>query len=291
MVTGTARGPADPGLDGRVGLVTGAGTREGSSACYLGIGAASAIALAAAGARVAVVDVEPVAIERTLGLAGDLAGRLLPVVADVSDEDACSAAIERTAAELGALSILVNNVGTTGDGARVATSSLPGWNAVMAVNLTSVMLMCKHAIPVMTAVKGDGEAGGGSIVNVSSIGAIRGYGSTAYAASKGGMISLGTSMAYAYGRDGVRVNTILPGHVATPMGSADRRSQLLRNSANMLGVEGTAWNVADAVVFLASDAARWITAAALAVDAGASMATGLAMFGHMSEATAAGAAE
>jgi NAD(P)-dependent dehydrogenase (short-subunit alcohol dehydrogenase family) len=287
MVTGATAGPAGQGLDGRVGLVTGAGSREGSSASFLGTGAASALALAAAGATVAVVDIEEAAIERTLSLAGGLAKRLLPVVADVTDEDACRAAVERTAAELGALSILVNNAGTTGDGARVAGSTLAGWNAVMAVNLTSVMLMCKHAIPLMAAVKGDGEAGGGSIVNIASIGAIRGFGSTAYAASKGGMISLSTSMAYAYGRDGVRVNTILPGHVATPMGSVDQRSQRLRDSANMLGVEGTAWNVADAVVFLASDAARWITAAALAVDAGASMATGLAMFGQMSEAVAA----
>jgi NAD(P)-dependent dehydrogenase (short-subunit alcohol dehydrogenase family) len=232
-----------------------------------------------------VVDIEEAAIKRTLGLAGDLAKRLLPVVADVTDEDACRAAIERTASELGTLSILVNNVGTTGDGARVAASTLQGWDAVMAVNLTSVMLMCKHAIPPMAA------GNGGSIVNIASIGAIRGFGSTAYAASKGGMISLGTSMAYAYGRDGVRVNTILPGHVATPMGSVDQRGQRLRDSANLLGVEGTAWNVADAVVFLASDAARWITAAALAVDGGASMATGLAMFGQMSEAVAARGAQ
>jgi NAD(P)-dependent dehydrogenase (short-subunit alcohol dehydrogenase family) len=282
MVTGAATGQADQSLDGRVGLVTGAGSREGSSASFLGIGAATAIALAAAGASVAVVDIEEAAIDRTLGLAGEVAERLLPVVADVTDEGACRAAVERTATELGALSILVNNVGTTGDGARVAASTLPGWNAVMAINLTSVMLMCKHAIPLMAA------GSGGSIVNIASIGAIRGFGSAAYAASKGGMISLSTSMAYAYGRDGVRVNTILPGHVATPMGGVDQRGQRLRDSANMLGVAGTAWNVADAVVFLASDAARWITAAALAVDAGASMATGLAMFGQMSEAVAAG---
>lgn len=146
----------------------------------------------------------------------------------------------------------------------------------MDINLTSVLLMCKYAIPAMVA------NGGGSIVNISSIGAIRGFGSTGYAASKGGMLSLGTSMAYAHGRDGIRVNTVLPGHVSTPMGAPSTdEAELIRLRGSMLGTEGTAWDVANAVAFLGSDAARWITATAIPVDGGASMATGLAMYKYM----------
>jgi NAD(P)-dependent dehydrogenase (short-subunit alcohol dehydrogenase family) len=264
-------------LDGHVAIVTGAGTRPGALFPKIGVGAACALTLAEAGAKVAVVDIDASAIERTLAWAAETRPNLVDVVADVRVEGDCKRAVDATVERFGAPSVLVNSVGVLGAPGTVVDADLQAWHSVLDVNLTSVVLMCKYTLPPMIA------NGGGSVVNVSSIGAIRGFGSTGYAASKGGMISLTTSMAYAHGRDGIRFNTVLPGHVATPMGGAGGAQDQVRVDANMLGTEGTAWDVAGAVAFLSSDAARWITAAALPVDGGASMVTGLGLHSLMSD--------
>ncbi len=139
----------------------------------------------------------------------------------------------------------------------------------MAVNVKSIVLASKYAIPRMV------QSGGGSIINISSIAGLRAHSSTPYTASKAAVVGLTFSMAADHGRDNIRVNCIAPGLVYTPM-VAPRMDAALREhrqQAAPLGTEGTAWDVAWAAVFLASDEARWISGVVLPVDAGLAMIT------------------
>jgi NAD(P)-dependent dehydrogenase (short-subunit alcohol dehydrogenase family) len=177
--------------------------------------------------------------------------------------------------------VLVNNVGISGPGS-VTEVDEHFWDTVIDVNLKSVMLTSKHAIPLMI------EAGGGSIVNLSSIVGLRagsGQPSHPYAASKGGIIGLSNSMAVHYGRNNIRVNCIAPGHVHSPMVARHTSEEMLdlRRRAGPLGTEGTAWDVAWAALFLASEESRWISGVTLPVDAGLLAATPLAMFPYLRE--------
>jgi NAD(P)-dependent dehydrogenase (short-subunit alcohol dehydrogenase family) len=151
---------------------------------------------------------------------------------------------------------------------------------VLDVNLKSMLLTSKYAIPEMIA------SGGGSIINLSSIAGLRagsGGASIPYAVSKGGVIALTTQMAVHHGRDNIRVNCIAPGHIYTPMvaGGMSAEMRELRRRAGPLGSEGTAWDVAWATLFLASDEARWITGVVLPVDAGLLATTPLAVLRHL----------
>ena len=186
---------------------------------------------------------------------------------------------EAALAEYGKLNILINNVGISGPGS-VTDVEEDFWDKVIDVNLKSVMLTSKHAIPKMI------EAGGGAIVNLSSIVGLRagsGRPSHPYAASKGGIIGLSNSMAVHYGRDNIRVNCIAPGHIRSPMVARHSTEEMLdlRRRAGPLGTEGTPWDVAWAALFLASEEARWISGANLPVDAGLLAATPLAMFPYL----------
>ncbi len=138
------------------------------------------------------------------------------------------------------------------------------WDRVMAVNVKSIMLASKYAIPQMV------KAGGGSIINISSVAGLRANQSTPYTTSKAAVIGLTRSMAGDHGRDGIRVNCILPGLIYGPMTAPrmDEDIRRKRREAGALGTEGTGWDVAHAAVFLASDESRWITGVALPVDAG-----------------------
>ena len=182
-------------------------------------------------------------------------------------------------AEYGKLNILINNVGISGPGS-VTDVEEDFWDQVIDVNLKSVMLTSKHAIPKMI------EAGGGAIVNLSSIVGLRagsGRPSHPYAASKGGIIGLSNSMAVHYGRDNIRVNCIAPGHIRSPMVARHSTEEMLnlRRRAGPLGTEGTPWDVAWAALFLASEEARWVSGVTLPVDAGLLAATPLAMFPYL----------
>ena len=173
----------------------------------------------------------------------------------------------------GRLDILVNNAAITGAGG-VGVSYEEMWNRVIALDLTAVMLMSRSAVPHLRS------AGGGAIVNMSSIAAIRGMGSGAYGAAKAGVIGLTYDLAYAHGRDNIRVNCIAPGHLYTPMGDqGGPELRERRRRAGLLGTEGTAWDAAWAALFLASDESRWITGAVLPVDAGTTASTALAIQG------------
>jgi NAD(P)-dependent dehydrogenase (short-subunit alcohol dehydrogenase family) len=152
------------------------------------------------------------------------------------------------------------------------------WDRALDLNLRSAFLASKYAVPVMA------NQGSGSIVNVSSISALRGDGTFAYSAAKGGLIAMTVEMAYAHGRQGIRVNTIAPGHITTPMvlavsgpGPQTDYFNRMRSEAGLLGTPGSGWDVGWAATFLASDEARWITGVILPVDSGVLSVTPLSM--------------
>jgi NAD(P)-dependent dehydrogenase (short-subunit alcohol dehydrogenase family) len=256
---------ADPGrrLEGKVAIVTGAGM-DGDLAS---VGMATAMLFADQGASVGIMDVSPERAARTAGLIADAGGASAVAVGDVTRAEDCARSVAEIADRYGRLDILVNSAAITGGG----NADEAMWNRVLAVDLTGAMLMSKHSLPLLRA------AGGGAIVNVSSIAAIRGMGAGSYAAAKAGLIGLTYDLAYSHGRDGIRVNCIAPGHLFTPMGDQggdDLRQR--RRRAGLLGTEGTAWDAAWAALFLASDESRWITGVVLPVDAGTTSTTPLA---------------
>jgi NAD(P)-dependent dehydrogenase (short-subunit alcohol dehydrogenase family) len=173
--------------------------------------------------------------------------------------------------------ILVNNVGLAQVGTVVDTTE-EAWDRGMDVNLRSAFLASKYAVPVMSA------KGAGAIVNIASISALRGDGTVAYSAAKGGLIAMTVDMAYSHGRQGIRVNAIAPGHITTPMvmsvsapGARAEFMNAMRAEAGLLGTPGSGWDVAWAAAFLASDEARWITGATLPVESGVLSVTPLLM--------------
>ncbi len=258
-------------LSGKVAIVTGAG----SSGPGIGTGKATSILFAREGARVLLVDVVASRAEETLATIEEEGGEASVFEADVSRSDECRAMVDATLERYGAPSILFNNVGVNArKGASVADLEEEEWARVIDTNLKGMMLTSGHTVPAM--VKG----GGGSIINVSSTAGIRAGPEVSYSAAKGAVISLTKSMAMQHGRQNIRVNCIVPGHIYTPMVSSIDNSMWnkpvteedrdTRRRAGALGTEGTAWDVAWAVVFLASDEARWISGAVLPVDAGTS---------------------
>jgi NAD(P)-dependent dehydrogenase (short-subunit alcohol dehydrogenase family) len=261
---------ADAGrrLAGRVALVTGAGSDD----ALIGIGAATALLFATQGAKVGIVDIAPERAAATRRLVENAGGECVVALGDVTKPDDIARCVAEVADAFGRLDILVNNAAIAGATGSPAAIDLQQWNETLDLNLTAAMLAAKYAIPHLRA------AGGGSIVNISSIAATHGFGAGAYAASKAGLIGLTRDWAYLHGRDGIRVNCLVLGHIYAPMGGGrgdEQREQ--RRLAGLLGIEGTAWDVAWPAVFLASDESRWITGVALPVDAGATSATSLGM--------------
>jgi NAD(P)-dependent dehydrogenase (short-subunit alcohol dehydrogenase family) len=264
-------------LGNKVAIVTGAGAT--GSGDFVGIGQAISILFARQGAKVLLVDRDERNADTTLAMIREEGGEASIFVGDVTSNDDCREMAEATKSRYGNINVLINNVGISGPGS-VTDVDEDFWDTVMDVNLKSVMLTSKHAIPQMI------EDGGGSIVNLSSIVGLRagsGRASHPYAASKGGIIGLSNSMAVHYGRDNVRVNCIAPGHVHSPMVARHTSQEMLdlRRRAGPLGVEGTPWDVAYAALFLASDESRWVSGVTLPVDAGLLAATPLAMFPYL----------
>ncbi|MBI4640987.1 MAG: SDR family oxidoreductase [Candidatus Tectomicrobia bacterium] len=253
-----------PRLAGKVAIVTGAGSRGPG----LGNGKATAILFAREGARVLLVDLYADRAEETLAQIREEGGEASALQADVTQARDCQRIAEVAVERYGALHILHNNVGI-GLGGSVVDVDEAQWDRLMAVNLKSMMLTSKYAIPKMI------ESGGGSIINVSSVAGLRGHDLTPYAASKGGVIALTISMAVQHAPDNIRVNCIAPGRVYTPLVAEnmtpERREQ--RRLSAPLQTEGTAWDVAWAAVYLASDEARWVTGVVLPVDGGLTMTT------------------
>ncbi|HZA25554.1 MAG TPA: SDR family NAD(P)-dependent oxidoreductase [Dehalococcoidia bacterium] len=266
-------------LEGKVAIVTGAGAT--GSGDFVGIGQAISILFARNGAKVLLVDRNQQNAEVTLATIKEEGGEASLFVGDVTNNADCQGMAQAAVSRYGKLNVLVNNVGISGPGS-VTDVDEDFWDTVIDVNLKSVMLTSRHAIPHMV------EAGGGSIVNLSSIVGLRagsGRPSHPYAASKGGIIGLSNSMAVHYGRNNIRVNCIAPGHIRSPMVARHTSEEMLdlRRRAGPLGTEGTAWDVAWAALFLASDEARWISGVTLPVDSGLLAATPLAMFPSLRE--------
>jgi NAD(P)-dependent dehydrogenase (short-subunit alcohol dehydrogenase family) len=213
-------------------------------------------------------------VQQTLAAIEADGGEAVTVVGDVTDRGACAGAVAAATDRWGRLDVLVNNAAVV-DRAVNPEARDEEWDRVMTVNLKAPMMMSNVAAPAMAA------TGGGSIINVSSIAGIRAFGASAYGASKAGLNGLTRDLALQLGRQAIRVNAIAPGHLHSPMGYSNEANRDLRRQASLLGTEGTAWDVAWACVFLASDEARWITGVVLPVDAGATAVTAMAMHGYM----------
>ena len=254
----------DLGLAGKVAIVTGGGAADDG----IGNGRATAILLARAGARVLVVDRRQDLAERTVAMITAEGGTARAHAADVTDENECRAMVAAALQHFGRLDFLDNNVGIAGRGSVVEMEPA-AWQQVMRVNVDSMYLASKHAIPAMIA-----TAQGGAIVNIASISALRPRGLTAYSTSKGAVIALTRAMAVDHGPDNIRVNCVAPGPVYTPMvyaGGMSAASREQRRKASVLNREGTGWDVGYAVRFLLSNHARYITGQTLVVDGGATL--------------------
>lgn len=247
-------------LDHKVALITG-----GAS----GIGQATALLFAQEGASVAIMDINQALGTAVVAQIEAAGGKAFFIAGDVTRSQDCQAAVQQTVAAFGGLHILFNNAGIIRR-QNVLQTSEADWERVMAVNVTSIFLMCKYAIPEMM------RSGGGSIINTSSGWGLKGGANAlAYCASKGAVSNMTRALAIDHGKDGIRVNAICPGDTDTPM---------LRNEAQQLGQDEAEFlaeaasrplkryaqplEIARAVLFLASEDSSYVTGTNLVVDGG-----------------------
>lgn len=245
-------------FSGNVALVTG-----GAS----GLGRASAIALAKEGAQVVVSDVTPSEGERTVQMITQAGGQAIFVKTDVTNSAEVQAMVEKTVEIFGRLDFALNNAGIDGVRARVADYPEEIWRHVIDVNLTGVFICLKFELPMMLT------QGRGAIVNMSSVAGVTGFpGHAAYTASKHGVIGLTKTVALDYAKSGIRVNAICPAYTRTPMLARmlEKKSDLEAKLISRVPLRrlGTAEEIAQAVIYLFSDAASFITGHALVMDGG-----------------------
>lgn len=245
-------------LDGKVALVTGAAS---------GIGAASALRFAEEGAVVVGFDLNE-AVEGDWIKAAETAPEAEFISGSVTDEAALANAVEIMISRFGRIDILLNSAGVAGGG-PVHMIAVEEWDRVIDVNLKGSFLGCRAVLPQML------EQKSGSIINVASVEGIEGFeGGSAYNASKGGVVLLTKNLAMDYGRRGIRVNSICPGFIDTPMQEGTFNSPGLAKNveaireASQLGRFGEAVEIANAALFLASDEASFVTGHALVADGG-----------------------
>ncbi len=242
-------------LEGKVAVVSAAGA---------GIGAATADLLARAGCLVVGVDLDGEALAEQRRLLGD-AGVVHPVVADVSDPAAVERAVAEAMAQRGRIDVLANIAGGSRPGQDVVALDPAEWDRLVRVNLTSVYLMCRAVIPHMR------DAGGGSIVNVSSGAGLRGmHLNPGYVAAKAGVVALTRALALDHGPEGIRTNCVAPGPVATPLMRRNRTPEEIEMIAkvSITGRLGEPEELAQVIAWLASDDSSYVMGQTIAVDGG-----------------------
>jgi len=250
-------------LENKVLLVSGGGADgppRADEPVAMGNGRATAILAAREGAAVMVVDRALESATKTAEMIRSEGGRAEAFAADVRDEEACRGAVAAAVKAFGGLHLLVNNVGIAIG--HTLHSPTAEFDTAIDVNVRGHLLMMRYAIPEMV------KAGGGAIVNISSVSAIRG-GGVSYATSKAALSGLSRAVALAHAKDGIRVNTVLPGAINSAMArrlAGDREAQVAPHIP--MGRQGTPWEIAKAVIFLLSDDASYITAVELLVDGG-----------------------
>ncbi|OIW34272.1 NAD(P)-binding protein [Coniochaeta ligniaria NRRL 30616] len=250
-------------FSGDVAIVTGAGSRMDGE---IGNGRAAAILLARHGAKVALVDFNVDWAKETKRMIDEEGGVSEVIQADVTNEESCENAVASTVKLWGAVHILVNIVGVGGAMGDATTINMEAWDRDFRINVTSMVLMSRYAIPEMR------KAGRGAIVNMSSVsGLLGGNPSLLYPTTKGAIIQMTRAMAAHHGQENIRVNCVCPGMVYTPMtrgrGMTDEMRQA-RINQNLMKAEGTGWDVGYAILYLVSKEARWITGVILPVDGG-----------------------
>ncbi len=249
-------------LEGKVAVVTGAGSvRPG-----MGNGKATAILFAREGAKVVAVDRNLEAAEETVAAIKSEGGEAIALEADVTKESDAKRLVEATISKYGRLDILFNNVGGAWGGAGLKVTS-DEWDGIMELNLKSVLLVCKYAVPEMK------KAGGGAIVNNSSMAAYHSHALYAYSVSKAGLIALTRCLAAGLAKDNIRVNCVAPGLMDTPMVAPIMTEARIRfvEERVPLGRHGKAEETAQTVLFLASPEASYITGQTIPIDGGLSV--------------------
>ena len=267
-MTTTVKHPEDDeGLEGKVAIVSGGGAAGDG----IGNGRAAAILLARAGTRVLVADRDKKLAERTAEMIKAEGGHAIAHAADVTKEKDCRDLVDAAVDHWGRLDFLDNNVGI-GSRGTIVEEKPDEYRRVMQVNVETMFLLSKHAVPAMIK-----TAKGGAIVNISSISALRPRGLTTYTVSKAAVIGLTQAMAVDHGKDHIRVNCICPGPMYTPMvairgnTTMSETARARRAQASVLKIEGTGWDIGNAVRFLLSNRARYITGQVLVVDGGVTL--------------------
>ena len=261
----------DKRLDEKIAIIIGAGQQPGDT---IGNGRAISILFSREGAKVMLVDKNLDRAKETKSMIDKEGGESFVFKADITKEDNCQRLATKCVEIYGRIDILVNNVGIgTGD-RKVVDLSEETWDKIFDINLKGMFFVCKYVLPVME------KQESGSIINISSVAAVAAVRYVAYKISKSGVNSLTHQLAMKYAKNGIRVNAIMPGLINTPMAIEGiskargmRKEDLIKMRNGMVplkGGMGSAWDIANAALFLASDEAKFITSVILPVDGGQS---------------------